>query len=74
MASDFCRNQPYGKGQRHGFPGTAGFRETLGPVLCLAPTRPGSASFNPLLEVRRGINEVRDVQNIVDITAVPSGP
>lgn len=58
---------------RHGFPGTAGFRETLGPVLCLAPTRPGSAAFNPLLEVRRGINEVRDVQNIVDIIADPAG-
>lgn len=58
---------------RHGFPGTAGFRETLGPVLCLAPTRPDSASFNPLLEVRRGINEVRDVQNIVDIIADPAG-
>ncbi len=58
---------------RHDFPGTAGFRETLGPVLCFAPTRPGSASFNPLLEVRRGANEVRDVQNIVEIITDPAG-
>lgn len=58
---------------RHGFPGTAGFRETLGPVIRFAPTRPSSAAFNPLLEVRRGINEVRDVQNIVDIIADPAG-
>ncbi|PKP81945.1 MAG: conjugal transfer protein TraG [Alphaproteobacteria bacterium HGW-Alphaproteobacteria-18] len=58
---------------RHGFPGTAGFRETLGPVLCLAPTKPSSASFNPLLEVRRGTDEVRDVQNIVEIITDPAG-
>ncbi|MBA3068805.1 MAG: conjugal transfer protein TraG [Hyphomonas sp.] len=58
---------------RHGFPGTAGFRGTLGPVLQFAPTRPGSARFNPLFEVRRGANEVRDVQNIVDIIADPAG-
>ncbi|HRI99194.1 MAG TPA: type IV secretory system conjugative DNA transfer family protein, partial [Hyphomonas sp.] len=58
---------------RHGFPGTAGFRATLGPVLQFAPTVPGSARFNPLFEVRRGANEVRDVQNIVDIIADPAG-
>lgn len=58
---------------RHGFAGTAGFRETLGPVLRFAPTKASSAAFNPLLEVRRGVNEVRDVQNIVEIIADPSG-
>ncbi|MBI1252971.1 MAG: TraM recognition domain-containing protein [Hyphomonas sp.] len=58
---------------RHGFPGTAGFRETLGPVVRFAPTLPGSAAFNPLLEVRRGVNEVRDVQNIVEIITDPAG-
>ena len=58
---------------RHGFPGTAGFRATRGPVLQFAPTLPGSARFNPLFEVRRGANEVRDVQNIVDIIADPAG-
>jgi type IV secretion system protein VirD4 len=58
---------------RHGFPGTAGFRQTLGPVLRFAPTRAGSARFNPLFEVRRGADEVRDVQNIVEIVVDPAG-
>lgn len=58
---------------RHGFPGTAGFRATLGPVLQFAPTRTGSSRFNPLMEVRRGANEVRDVQNIAEIIADPAG-
>ena len=58
---------------RHGFPGTAGFRETLGPVLRFAPTRADSCAFNPLFEVRRGPNEVRDVQNIVEIIVDPAG-
>jgi type IV secretion system protein VirD4 len=58
---------------RHGFPGTAGLREALGPVLRFAPTRADSAAFNPLFEVRRGANEVRDVQNIVEIIVDPAG-
>jgi type IV secretion system protein VirD4 len=58
---------------RHHFPGTAGFRETLGPVLCYAPTHLQSASFNPCFEVRKGPNEVRDVQNIIEILVDPAG-
>jgi type IV secretion system protein VirD4 len=58
---------------RHDFPGTAGFRETLGPVLRFAPTHADSHAFNPLLEVRRGADEVRDVQNIVEILVDPAG-
>lgn len=58
---------------RHKFPGTAGFRQALGSVLCFAPTRADSCSFNPLFEVRRGANEVRDVQNIVEIVVDPAG-
>lgn len=58
---------------RHDFPGTAGFRETLGHVLRFAPTQAGSARFNPLFEVRRGANEVRDVQNVVEIIVDPAG-
>jgi len=58
---------------RHDFPGVAGFRETLGPVLRFAPTQSTSHCFNPLLEVRRGANEVRDVQNIVEILVDPAG-
>ncbi len=59
--------------ERLGFPGTAGFRERLGPVLRFAPTQALSARFNPLFEVRRGVNEVRDVQNIVEIIVDPAG-
>ena len=58
---------------RVGFPGAASYRERLGPVLRLAPTRADSAAFNPLFEVRRGPNEVRDVQNIVEILVDPAG-
>lgn len=58
---------------RHGFPGTSGFRAKLGPVLRFAPTAPGSNRFNPLLEVRLGANEVRDVQNIVEMIVEPKG-
>ena len=52
---------------RHGFPGTAGFREQLGPVLTFAPTRAESVRFNPLFEIPRGANEVRAAQNLTDV-------
>jgi len=52
---------------RHGFPGTAGFREQLGPVLAFAPTRCDSIRFNPLFEIPRGVNEVRAAQNLTDV-------
>lgn len=58
---------------RHGFPGTSGYRAQHGPVFRFAPTRVDSNSFNPLLEVRRGVNEIRDVQNIVDMIVDPKG-
>jgi type IV secretion system protein VirD4 len=57
---------------RLGFPGTAGYRSHISHILRFAPTRADSAKFNPLLEVRRGDNEVRDVQNIVDILTAPA--
>jgi type IV secretion system protein VirD4 len=52
---------------RHGFPGTAGFREQLGPVLTFAPTRTDSVRFNPLFEIPRGEHEVRAAQNLTDV-------
>jgi type IV secretion system protein VirD4 len=52
---------------RRGFPGTGGFRETLGPVLCFAPTRQSSARFNPMFEIEQGANEVRGAQNLIDV-------
>mgnify|MGYP001029736592 CR=1 FL=1 len=52
---------------------TAGFRSRHGRVLLFDPTNPKSSAYNPLLEVRRGEWEVRDVQNIADILVDPEG-
>ncbi|OZA85890.1 MAG: conjugal transfer protein TraG, partial [Azorhizobium sp. 39-67-5] len=52
---------------------TAGFRARYGRVLLFDPTNARSAAYNPLLEVRRGEWEVRDVQNIADILVDPEG-
>ena len=52
---------------------TAGFRARHGHVLLFDPTNAKSAAYNPLLEVRRGEWEVRDVQNIADILVDPEG-
>ena len=52
---------------------TAGWRARFGRVLLFDPTNPGSSAYNPLLEVRRGDREVRDVQNVADILVDPEG-
>ncbi len=52
---------------------TAGFRARHGRVLLFDPTNAASSAYNPLLEVRRGEWEVRDVQNIADILVDPEG-
>lgn len=52
---------------------TAGFRRTFSRTLRFDPTSLESSAYNPLLEVRRGLNEVRDVQNIADILVDPEG-
>lgn len=52
---------------------TAGFRSTFSRVLLFDPTNANSAAYNPLLEVRRGVAEVRDVQNIADVLVDPEG-
>ena len=52
---------------------TAGCRAGFGRVLRFDPTDAGSDAYNPLLEVRRGPTEVRDVQNIADILVDPEG-
>ncbi|RJG47344.1 conjugal transfer protein TraG [Mesorhizobium sp. DCY119] len=52
---------------------TAGFRARHGRVLLFDPTNANSSAYNPLLEVRRGEWEVRDVQNIADILVDPEG-
>ncbi len=52
---------------------TAGFRARHGRVLLFDPTNPNSAAYNPLLEVRKGEWEVRDVQNVADVLVDPEG-
>jgi type IV secretion system protein VirD4 len=52
---------------------TAGWRARFGRALLFDPTNAQSAAYNPLLEVRRGEWEVRDVQNIADVLVDPEG-
>jgi len=52
---------------------TAGWRSKFSHCLLFNPTDPRSARYNPLLEVRKGPDEVRDVQNIADILVDPEG-
>ncbi|WPH18136.1 conjugal transfer protein TraG [Variovorax paradoxus] len=52
---------------------TAGWRTRFSHCLLFNPTDAKSAAYNPLLEVRRGMHEVRDVQNIADILVDPEG-
>jgi type IV secretion system protein VirD4 len=52
---------------------TAGWRSRFSYCLMFDPTDARSAKYNPLLEVRRGEQEVRDVQNIADILVDPEG-
>src|ERR1700719_832500 len=59
------------KGENWGL--TSGFRARHGRVLLFDPTNTNSAAYNPLLEVRRGEWEVRDVQNVADVLVDPEG-
>ena len=52
---------------------TAGWRARFSHCLLFNPTDARSAAYNPLLEVRRGAHEIRDVQNIADILVDPEG-
>ncbi|MEL7546104.1 MAG: conjugal transfer protein TraG [Pseudomonadota bacterium] len=52
---------------------TSGWRSKFSHCLLFDPTNASSAKYNPLLEVRKGPNEVRDVQNIADILVDPEG-
>jgi len=52
---------------------TSGWRSTFSHCLLFNPTDERSARYNPLLEVRKGAAEVRDVQNIADILVDPEG-
>ncbi len=52
---------------------TAGYRSRFSRVIYFNPNDIASFHFNPLLEVRRGDLEVRDVQNIADMVVDPDG-
>ena len=52
---------------------TSAWRAQFSHCLLFNPTDPASAKYNPLLEVRKGQFEVRDVQNIADILVDPEG-
>jgi type IV secretion system protein VirD4 len=52
---------------------TAGFRAKHGRVFLFDPTNPDASAYNPLLEIRRGLWEVRDTQNVADVLVDPEG-
>ena len=52
---------------------TSGWRSKFSSVVRFDPTHPQTLRYNPLLEVRKGQDEVRDVQNIADILVDPDG-
>lgn len=52
---------------------TSKFRAGFGHVLLFDPTNPKSNAYNPLLEIRPGPYEIRDVQNIADVLVDPEG-
>lgn len=52
---------------------TSRFRAGFGRVLLFDPTNLNSNAYNPLLEIRRGPSEIRDVQNIADVLVDPEG-
>lgn len=52
---------------------TAGLRSKFSHCLFFNPTHPQSARFNPLFEIRKGPNEIRDTQNIVEMLVNPDG-
>lgn len=67
------KGELYGGDQRVGFPGTAGWRARLGPVIRFDPTSPTSDRFNLIDTIRPGPFEVRDAQNLTELIADPYG-
>lgn len=52
---------------------TAGYRRTFSHVLKFSPAERETCRFNPLTAVRRGAEEIKDVQNITDMIVDPDG-
>ncbi|GAM97350.1 coupling protein VirD4 [alpha proteobacterium U9-1i] len=67
------KNELHSGDARVSFPGTAGWRAKLGPVIRFAPTETISDRLNLMDTIRPGDQEVRDVQNLVELIADPYG-
>src|SRR6202142_4492490 len=52
---------------------TAGWRRQFSRVWRFEPTAEDSVRFNPLSEIRKGLSEVKDTQNVADILVDPTG-
>lgn len=52
---------------------TADHRKRFSHVFYFAPTDPNTVRWNPLFEVRKGIMEIADIQNVVGILVDPLG-
>ena len=52
---------------------TAGWRAQFSNVIYFNPADPQSARFNPLFEVRSGLEQIKDIQNIADMIVDPHG-
>lgn len=52
---------------------TAGWRAKFSNVIYFNPADPQSARFNPLFEVRSGLEQIKDIQNIADMIVDPHG-
>lgn len=52
---------------------TSGFRNQFGRCIYFDPTSAQSVRFNPMSEIRKGICEVKDAQNIADMLVDPDG-
>src|SRR3546814_18015365 len=52
---------------------TSGWRSRFSHCLYFNPVDARSAAYTPLLEVRRGAQEVRDVQNLADLLVDTEG-
>ena len=52
---------------------TADHRKRFSHVFYFAPTDPATVRWNPLFEVRKGVMEIADIQNVVGILVDPLG-
>ena len=52
---------------------TGGWRSQFSNVIYFNPADPKSARFNPLYEVRPGLDQIKDIQNIADMIVDPHG-